>query len=49
MAAREDMAALLPDEPQPGADSMTLLIRLPGGERLTRRFLYTDKTTVNFY
>ncbi|XP_045451497.1 FAS-associated factor 2 [Melitaea cinxia] len=44
MAAREDMAALLPDEPQPGADSMTLLIRLPGGERLTRRFLYTDKT-----
>ncbi|XP_047535630.1 FAS-associated factor 2 [Vanessa atalanta] len=44
IAAREEMAANLPVEPLPGADVVVLLIRLPGGERLTRRFLFSHTT-----
>ncbi|KAG6443344.1 FAS-associated factor 2 [Manduca sexta] len=42
--ARAAMAARLPAEPPAGADTVALLIRLPGGERLTRRFTLAHTT-----
>ncbi|XP_013180085.1 PREDICTED: FAS-associated factor 2 [Papilio xuthus] len=42
--ARAAMASRLPVEPAPGAGTVALLIRLPGGERLTRRFTLTHTT-----
>ncbi|CAH0589051.1 unnamed protein product [Chrysodeixis includens] len=42
--ARAAMAARLPPEPAPGTGTVALLIRLPGGERLTRRFTLTHTT-----
>ncbi|CAH0400886.1 unnamed protein product [Chilo suppressalis] len=42
--ARAAMAARLPAEPHAGAGTVALLIRLPGGERLTRRFTLTHTT-----
>ncbi|XP_028166777.1 FAS-associated factor 2 [Ostrinia nubilalis] len=44
IAARSAMAARLPPEPSAGAGTVALLIRLPGGERLTRRFTLTHTT-----
>ncbi|CAG4956083.1 unnamed protein product [Parnassius apollo] len=42
--ARAAMAARLPCEPEPGNDTVALLIRLPDGERLTRRFSLRNTT-----
>ncbi|XP_022122261.1 FAS-associated factor 2 [Pieris rapae] len=42
--ARETMAAQLPEEPKAGPEAIALLIRLPTGERLTRRFLFAHTT-----
>ncbi|XP_026756239.1 FAS-associated factor 2 [Galleria mellonella] len=42
--ARAAMAARLPAEPAAGAGTVVLLIRLPGGERLTRRFTLSHTT-----
>ncbi|XP_034834859.1 FAS-associated factor 2 [Maniola hyperantus] len=42
--ARAAMAGKLPSEPLAGKDAVALLIRLPGGERLTRRFLLANTT-----
>ncbi|XP_049871981.1 FAS-associated factor 2-like [Pectinophora gossypiella] len=42
--ARAKMASRLPTEPAPGVDTVALLIRLPGGERLTRRFSLKSTT-----
>ncbi|CAG9788714.1 unnamed protein product [Diatraea saccharalis] len=42
--ARAAMAARLPAEPNAGAGTVVLLIRLPGGERLTRRFTLMHTT-----
>ncbi|KPJ13842.1 FAS-associated factor 2-B [Papilio machaon] len=42
--ARAAMASRLPVEPGPGAGTVALLIRLPGGERLTRRFTLAHTT-----
>ncbi|XP_059052613.1 FAS-associated factor 2 [Achroia grisella] len=42
--ARAAMAARLPAEPAAGAGTVVLLIRLPGGERLTRRFTLAHTT-----
>ncbi|KAL0821755.1 hypothetical protein ABMA28_005177 [Loxostege sticticalis] len=44
IAAREATAAKLPPEPAAGNGTVALLIRLPGGERLTRRFTLTHTT-----
>ncbi|KAI8439420.1 hypothetical protein MSG28_013215 [Choristoneura fumiferana] len=41
-------AARLPPEPSEGPKTVVLLIRLPGGERLTRRFAH-DHTTQDLY
>ncbi|CAH2043652.1 unnamed protein product, partial [Iphiclides podalirius] len=46
--ARAAMASRLPSEPEPGAETVVLLIRLPGGERLTRRFTL-GHTTQDLY
>ncbi|XP_053610256.1 FAS-associated factor 2 [Plodia interpunctella] len=48
--ARVAMASKLPPEPAPGAGTVALLIRLPGGERLTRRFtlLHTTQDLYDF-
>ncbi|XP_013199412.1 FAS-associated factor 2 [Amyelois transitella] len=42
--ARAAMAVRLPPEPAPGRGTVALLIRLPGGERLTRRFTLCHTT-----
>lgn len=42
--ARKVMASRLPLEPSGGADTVVLLIRLPDGERLTRRFSHFHTT-----
>lgn len=42
--ARAAMAANLPPEPALGSSTVVLLIRLPGGERLTRRFSHLHTT-----
>ncbi|VVC92134.1 unnamed protein product [Leptidea sinapis] len=42
--ARIAMKASLPDEPKAGPEALALLIRLPTGERLTRRFLFANTT-----
>ncbi|KAH9639309.1 hypothetical protein HF086_012919 [Spodoptera exigua] len=44
VAARQAMAARLAPEPAVGNGTVVLLIRLPGGERLTRRFTLTHTT-----
>ncbi|XP_068617726.1 FAS-associated factor 2 [Battus philenor] len=44
LQARAEMASRLPSEPEPGANTVVLLIRLPGGERLTRRFALRHTT-----
>ncbi|XP_063365554.1 FAS-associated factor 2 isoform X2 [Cydia amplana] len=46
--ARVALSARLRPEPAPGASAVVLLIRLPGGQRLTRRFS-TDTTTQDLY
>ncbi|CAG9564728.1 unnamed protein product [Danaus chrysippus] len=46
--ARAAMAANLPEEPASGSSAVALLIRLPCGERLTRRF-YLVNTTQDLY
>nr|CAB3509553.1 unnamed protein product [Spodoptera littoralis] len=42
--ARQAMASRLSPEPAAGSGTVVLLIRLPGGERLTRRFTLTHTT-----
>ncbi|KAG7312241.1 hypothetical protein JYU34_001713 [Plutella xylostella] len=48
LEARAAMAARLPPEPSDPVTSVMLLIRLPGGERLTRRF-GLDQSTSDLY
>ncbi|CAB3234069.1 unnamed protein product [Arctia plantaginis] len=50
VAARAAMASRLAAEPAPGSHTVVLLIRLPGGERLTRRFsqLHTTQDLYDF-
>mmetsp|Transcript_4606 Transcript_4606/g.13486 ORF Transcript_4606/g.13486 Transcript_4606/m.13486 type:complete len:141 (+) Transcript_4606:1197-1619(+) len=47
-AAREAAAAALPPEPEVSAETVTVLIRVPTGERQPRRFLRSDPVAALF-
>ena len=46
---KKDKRKKFEEEAKEGEDSILIVLRLPEGQRLQRRFLYTDKIQVNSF